>query len=48
MNATPPHGWFTAAECFAKLRFYSLKEGLKSTIDYVSERPEPMEELRIS
>ncbi len=42
------YGWFTAAECFAKLRFRGLKEGLRSTIDYVSERPEPMEELRIS
>ncbi len=42
------YGWFTAAECFATLRFRGLKEGLQSTMEYVSQCPEPMEELRLS
>jgi ADP-ribose pyrophosphatase YjhB (NUDIX family) len=40
-------GWFTADECYERVRFRGTREGLDWTRHYVSEVEEPLQELRV-
>lgn len=40
-------GWYTAEECFERLHFRGLKDGLQFVREYVSEIPHPAEQLRV-
>ncbi len=41
------YGWFTPEECYERIHFRGLKEGLQWTRKYISEPSEPAKELRI-
>ncbi len=41
-------GWYTADECFERLNFRGLREGLKWTREYIAEPAEPSVVFRLA
>jgi hypothetical protein len=42
------HGWFSAEDCYERLSFRGLREGLDWTRSEISEKPSPRPEFRLA